>query len=162
MKDEDRARISDLLDSFGTLTLATHGPAGPWAATVFFARDEALNLYFVSGPETRHVRDLLATGAVAVTVNGVHDSWDDIRGLQISGIAEPVPDAQRPEVVERYLGKFTKIRRAVEHPANAAERLVADRFRASPFFRVRPVAIRLIDNTVSFGHRTEWGPDSLA
>lgn len=162
MTGQELERVGSFLDSLGTMTLATQGPAGPWAATVFFARDEALNLYFVSSAETRHVRDLLAAGAVAVTVNGDHDSWDDIRGLQISGAAEPVPEAQRPDVVERYLGKFAKIRRVVESPANPAERAIAEGFRASPFFRIRPVTIRLIDNTVSFGHRTEWGPDSFA
>lgn len=162
MTRQEVERVGSFLDSLNTMTLATQGPAGPWAATVFFVRDDALNLYFVSSPETRHVRDLLAAGAVAVTVNGDHDSWDDIRGLQISGTAEPVPEAQRPDVVERYLGKFTKIRRVVEHPASAPERGIAERFMTSAFFRIRPVTIRFIDNTVSFGYRTEWEPDRLA
>lgn len=92
--------LGAFLDDFSSLTLATSGPDGAWAAAVFFARDDALNLYFISSPRSRHVRNLQTENVISVTVNGDHDDWSDIRGLQISGLAEAVqPDnsADDPE-----------------------------------------------------------------
>lgn len=156
MTQEEIERIGSFLDSFGTMSLATHGPDGPWAATVFFARDDQLNLYFISNPDSRHIREMHSSNTVAATVNGDHDTWDDIRGVQIAGIAGAVPARQRPATADRYLRKFPKIRRVVEQPLTAVEESIAARFHQSGFHVIRPTMIRLIDNTRGFGHKREF------
>ncbi len=72
MNADDIATVGSFLDSLSTLTLATYGPAGPWAASLFFARDEECNLYFISSQSSRHVQDLLTEPNVAVTVKWGH------------------------------------------------------------------------------------------
>jgi hypothetical protein len=41
-----------------SLTLATHGLEGPWAAGLYFASD-GLTLYFLSDPAARHCQDIV-------------------------------------------------------------------------------------------------------
>ncbi len=75
--------MREFLAAHHTLSLATDGPDGLWAATVFYVNDGA-DFYFMSDRETRHTKNVLATGRVAVTINGDIASWGDIRGLQFA------------------------------------------------------------------------------
>ncbi len=156
MNPEETATVGAFLDSYSTLTLATHGPDGPWAATVFFARDAALNLYFISSRTTRHARDLLANPEVAATVNADLDDWEAIRGLQIAARAEPVAADHRAAATTLYLEKFPAVARILEAPQSGSEVKIAKGFAASDFFCLRPRTIRLVDNTQGFGHKREF------
>lgn len=156
MTPDELNAIGRILDSVGTLTLATCDSSVPWATSLFFARDVNLNLYFLSGQRTRHVRDLLAIDDVAVTVNADYRAWKHIRGLQIGGTADVVAKATRPEIVALYLDKFTELRKVVSAPAGVFEQQIAKAFEASDFFRIRPKTIRMIDNTMGFGHTSEF------
>lgn len=156
MTPEDIRTIGSFLDSFGTMTLATHGPVGPWAASLFFARDEQLNLYFISSMHSNHVKELLAADTVAVTVNADHKEWKDIRGLQIFGTAQHLEQDERSEAEGLYLQKFENMRHVLSAPSTAAERKISEKFLASDFFCIRPKMIRIIDNTKGFGHTEEF------
>ena len=156
MTPDNIVTVGSFLDLFSTLTLATHGPAGPWAASLFFARDAELNLYFISSRSTRHAKDLLADRTVAVTVNADHDNWKDIRGLQISGTAEIVTENGKADAADLYLQKFSDVRHILAGPSTDAERKIAASFIASEFFRIRPRTVRMIDNIKGFGHTAEF------
>lgn len=161
MTPKEHNAVGAFLDSCGTLTLATSGPAGAWAASLFFARDAHLNLYFISSTETRHVQDFLANPSVAVTVNADYTEWAPIRGLQIAGTVERLGDEERPAAERLYLDKFQDLRPLLAGPASEAERNILQAFRASSFFRIRPGRIRMIDNTKGFGYNQEFLlPDS--
>ncbi|MCH8182877.1 MAG: pyridoxamine 5'-phosphate oxidase family protein [Proteobacteria bacterium] len=148
--------VGDFLGSHTTMTLATSGEDGPWAAALFYAHDSDLNLYFISAKDTRHAADIERNPRVAVAVNAQHKDWSDIRGLQIGGVAEIVPPDQRAGAVETYLAKFPDFRPLFSAPRDEQESRIARAFAASPFYRVRPNRIRLIDNRKSFGHRDEY------
>ena len=148
--------VGDFLGSHTTMTLATSGEDGPWAAALFYAHDSDLNLYFISAKDTRHAADIERNPRVAVAVNAQHKDWSDIRGLQIGGVAEIVPSDQRAGAVETYLAKFPDLRPLFSTPRNEQESRIARAFAASPFYRLRPNRIRLIDNRKSFGHRDEY------
>ena len=148
--------VGDFLGSHTTMTLATSGEDGPWAAAVFYAHDSDLRLYFISAKDTRHAADIELNPKVAVAVNTQHKDWSDIRGLQIGGVAEIVTPDQRAAVVETYLAKFPALRPLFSVPRNEQESRIARAFAASPFYRVRPNRIRLIDNRKAFGHRDEY------
>lgn len=148
--------VGDFLDSHTTMTLATSGEDGPWAAALFYARDPDLKLYFISARDTRHAAHIERNPKVAVTVNAQHEDWFDIRGLQIGGVAEIVLPDQRADTVEIYLAKFPALRPLFSAPRNEQESRIAQAFAASPFYRVRPDRIRLIDNSKAFGHRDEY------
>jgi len=156
MSPEETATVGAFLDSYATLTLATQGPDGPWAATVFFAHDTALDLYFISSRATRHIRDLLANPEVAATVTTDLDDWESIRGLQIAARAEPIAPGERDAVTDLYLKKFPAVGRLLKAPQTDSEGKIAKGFAASEFFRLRPHTIRLVDNTQGFGHKLEF------
>ena len=156
---EATAAVGEFLDSHTTMALATAGEDGPWAAALFFARDADLNLYFISAESTRHAAHIAHNPKVAATVNRQHDDWFDIRGLQIEGVAEPVPHEEREAVIEIYLAKFPTLRPLFASPRSEQERRIAKAFAASPFYRMRPRWIRFIDNTKDFGHSAEFALD---
>lgn len=149
------ARIRAFLDARNVLTLATSGEQGAWAAAVFYATGPALELYFISDPDTRHARELARQPTVAATVQDAATPWTAVQGLQIDAVAEHVGAASRGEAEACYLARFPEIAALLARPAGAAAAAVASRFAASTFYVLRPRRIRLIDNTRGFGHREE-------
>lgn len=148
--------IGDFLGSHTTMTLATNGEDGPWAAALFYAHNADLSLYFISGKSTRHAAHIEQNAEVGVAINGQHQDWFDIRGLQIRGVAEIVPPGQRDDALDIYLRRFPTLDRLFASPDGEQEKRIAKAFAASPFYRIRPSWIRFIDNGKAFGHREEF------
>ncbi len=130
------------------MALATVGPNGePQVAAVFFAADEAMNLYWVSMPGTRHGAAAVATGRASAAVYPAVWGWAEIRGLQVTGRAEVVTDAaERAAALELYCGRFAL-------PA-ALSALLA----AATLYVLRPEALRWLDNSRGFGHKVALDP----
>ncbi len=141
-----------------TLTLATSSDNKPWAATVFFAADKNLNLYFVSDHRTRHGCDMTTNERVAATVNPEVDNWHDVRGVQIEGRVEVVAGAGRLKALALYLKKFPQIDALYAKPKGEHEETIAKRLQAANFYRIQPDLIRVIDNQQGFGYREEFDP----
>ena len=116
MDDALLGRVQDYLDRHNVMTLATHGPAGPWAAAVFYARD-GLRLYFVSSPGSRHGRDLEASRRAAAAIHEDDRGWTEIQGVQLEGRVAPVDDADLPRVRAIYSAKFPFLGKGGELPA---------------------------------------------
>lgn len=150
-----QSAVSALLQTQSTMTLATCGEAGPWAAAVFFASDERLNLYFVSDPRTRHGRDLAECGRAAAAIQPDCDNWGEIRGVQLEGAVSSLDGDAGAAALDCYLEKFARIRALCEQPCNDDERMIADRLRSATLYRLSPERIRLIDNTRGFGFKAE-------
>ena len=149
------ADVGRFLENHNTLSLATTRADEPWAASVFFASDQALNIYFVSDPMTHHGQDLDANTRVAGTVNGDCDGWSDIMGVQLTGHARQVPDRDRDRVLALYLGKFADVAQLIQQPQSDQDKLIGGRLAVTPFYELRPEWIRLIDNTRGFGFKQE-------
>ena len=147
--------VRELLEAHSTVTLATCGPEGPWAAAVFFASDDDLNLYFVTDQRTRHGRDLMANGRVAGALHPDCDAWQDIRGLQLEGSVSILDGDRRAGALACYLAKFPRVRSMYEQPQDEDERLIAGRLRRASLFQLIPERIRLIDNGRGFGFKAE-------
>lgn len=156
MKELDLARIRQLLAEHNTVTLATAGHGRSWAATVFYASDGQLNLYFVSDPKTRHGRDLARDPHVVGAVNPDAATWSEVVGLQIEGEARVVTGSDRADALEAYLAKFADVRRLFDQPRDESERMIAARLRTTTFWRLTPAWIRLIDSTRGFGWKREF------
>lgn len=155
MSEELREGIRQMLAQHHTLTLATVSAGGPWSATVFYASDEVFNLYFVSDHRTRHAKDMAGDPRVALAINADVDNWDDVRGLQIEGIAEKATGAERVKALALYLAKFASVKALFNAPKSADEKTIAERLKHTDFWRVTPRYIRLIDNRRGFGFRQE-------
>jgi uncharacterized protein YhbP (UPF0306 family) len=142
---ETRTQISRLLAEQSTLTLATIDPAGqPIAASLFFAADTQLNLFWTSSANSRHSRNIARDARAAVTVHNATWSWRDIVGAQLEGEAVEIgPGADWQSALDLYLSKFP-----------FAKGFEAELSRSS-FYRFTPRWGRLIDNGQGFGHKEE-------
>jgi uncharacterized protein YhbP (UPF0306 family) len=150
------AEVRHFIQSHFTLTLATSDGASPWAAALFYVSDREFNLYFVSDPDTRHVRDGLATGRVAVAIHGAHQPWATIAGVQMEARLEQVEESDRARVEALYFDRFRDVAMAIRAPAGAGASRLAEKFRASRFYRVVPVRLRHIDNSLGFAAPREF------
>jgi uncharacterized protein YhbP (UPF0306 family) len=150
---ELRAQALGYLKTHNTLTLATVGPEGPWAAALFYVND-AFSLYWLSDPRARHSQNIARHPRVAVTINEDYRDWRLIQGLQMEGTAEEVGtigEAAGP--MRLYAAKYTFLENWQNPPAALAGAL-----RAARVYRFVPVRVLFIDNTKAFGHREEISP----
>ncbi len=155
MAGDKRAAIREMLESHNTITLATCCDGSPWAASVFFASDKDLNLYFVSDYRTRHARDIGAGADVVATANADCVDWSAVKGLQITGFAEVVDGLARVNALRYYLMKFPDVKALFEAPKDKDEETIAQRLKAANMYRLKPSWIRLIDNSKWFGYKVE-------
>jgi uncharacterized protein len=140
-------RIADFLDAHQVMSLATAGPDGPHAASLFYARD-GMTLAWVSDPASRHSRDLAALPRVAATVAPDYADYAAIRGVQISGTAEAVAElAARARLLALFARRFSFL------SPGGASAMVHAAFSRATVYRLTPVRIVLIDNTLGFGHK---------
>ena len=155
-KQKNLATALQLPREHKTLTLATCSGKLPSAASLYFVNDDELNLYFVSDPGSRHARELIVNSDVAITINADNVPWQDLRGLQIRGQVIPVLPEDQKAVLALYLNRFDDIAALFEAPCGSDERKIAERLASGIFFRIVPAWIRIIDNRLGFGFRTEW------
>lgn len=144
-----------MLEAHNTITLATCREGEPWAASVFFASDADLNLYFVSDYRTRHARDIGDGSDVVATVNTDCAGWSAVKGLQITGFAETLSGLERMNALRHFLLKFADVKALFEAPKGKDEETIAQRLKAANMYRLKPRWIRLIDNSKWFGYKVE-------
>jgi len=159
-RTDTRRAARSLLEANTTLTLATCDEGRPWAATVFFASDRELRLYFVSDHRTRHGRDMAANSRVAGAVNPDCSNWGEVRGVQLEGQVEVVDGAERLAALKTYLAKFPDVRAMFERPRDKNEETIGQRLKAANFYRLTPAWLRLIDNSRWFGYKEELRLDT--
>ncbi len=155
MSDETHAAIRAMLDAHNTLSLGTQGDAGPWVATVFYASDPELNLYFVSDHRTRHGRDMEVNAQVSGAINPDCGTWNEVRGLQLTGRIQVLSGTSRLGGLRHYLAKFHDVKSLFEQPQDKNEETIAKRLQAANLYRLTPNWIRLIDNSRWFGFKEE-------
>ncbi len=128
------------------MTLATAGHNGePHAADVYFAADDALNLYFFSDPLSQHSLDVARNPRAAVTIHPHCSDWREIRGLQLRGWVKAVEDEdERKRAWELYSGKFPFVSE------------LASVISQNQLFVFESEWIRLVDNRKGFGFKQEW------
>ncbi|MCC5793867.1 MAG: pyridoxamine 5'-phosphate oxidase family protein [Chromatiales bacterium] len=153
--EEALPAIREMLASYSTMALGTTSPGASWVATVFYASDERLRLFFVSDPRTRHGRDLEAEPRASAAINADVSTWDDVRGLQLTGTVTVLAGPEREEALAAYLDKFPDVRRLFESPRDESERVIGARLRGANFYALVPDWIRLIDNRNGFGWKRE-------
>jgi uncharacterized protein len=135
-------RVAAFLAAHHVLTLATVDDDGPGAAALFYAVGDAMSLYVLSDPGTRHGRALASDARVAATVQSETTDWTAITGLQLRGTARQLVEAD--EARRLYLSRFP-----------FAATLMGD---GAPhrFYRIAPRWMRLIDNSRGLGFKEEF------
>ena len=87
--------------------LATLGDNGVWSNPVYFAWDEDFNLYFISQPPSRHMKNLEKDPRIAVSIyNTKQSTFDDVVGIQLEGRANILIDkAEIDKARAAYYGR---------------------------------------------------------
>ena len=155
MPDTHLPRIRELLAGHSTITLATAADGRSWAATVFYASDADLNLYFVSDLKTRHGREMHHDARVTGAINHDVATWGEVIGLQVEGRAVVLEGEARLKALDVYLERFPDVRRLFDRPKDDNEKIIAGRLQRAPFWLLTPSWIRLIDSTRGFGWKWE-------
>lgn len=149
MNDPLRQPVLDYLHRHNVLTLATHGPAGLWAAAVFYVND-GFTFYFLSSPDSRHGQNMAAQPHVAGTVQADTGEWAEIKGVQLEGEVTRLEGAARLAAIRRYGAKFPIVGNLEHAPA-----AIVAAFNKVAWYRLTPSRLYFVDNSRGFGHRDE-------
>ncbi|NLE52564.1 MAG: hypothetical protein GX613_14295 [Chloroflexi bacterium] len=136
------------LKTQSTLALATAGDKDgrPQVAPLFFASDDALNLYWVSSPDSRHSVNISDWNDVAAAIYAHTWEWSGIKGVQLAGDAMAVTDdEERRRGLRLYGDKFPFVN----------DRF-ADLIENSVLYVLRPTWLRWLDNERRFGYKQEF------
>jgi uncharacterized protein YhbP (UPF0306 family) len=137
-------RVHELIQ-LSTMALATGLNQSPHVAPVFFVADSEYKLYFFSGRDCQHSRDLEVNATSAVAIYPETNDWRVIRGLQMRGQAWNIlPGAEWSYAWGLYQEKFSFVRDLT--------RIVKDNM----LYVFTPEWIRLVDNREGFGYKKEW------
>ncbi len=144
-----RQTVLSFLDRQTVMTLATQGPEGVWAAAVYYANDK-FTFYFLSSPESRHSRDLIANPVVSAAIHEDSADWRNIRGVQLEGRASSIRGVERASAIARYAIKFPLVRDLAQAPVE-----ITEAFARMAWFKLETVRLFFIDNSLGLGHRDE-------
>lgn len=133
--------IVAVLQQLQVLSLAVCHDDIPWAASAFFAYDDAdRRLLLLSSLETRHGELLASNRRVAGTIAGQFTEIAEIHGLQYYGIARLLERPQeRDRALDLYYGRFPQARGF-----------------AAPAWEIRLLRLKLTDNRLGFGTKIQW------
>lgn len=109
MSDIDlRKLILEILEKGYLLSLATVDEAGVWACDVIYVHDDELNIYWMSDPDVRHSRAIVAHPQVAGVITASGQGEDNL-GIQFEGVVEKIEGAR----FDLALKHFAKRKKAV-------------------------------------------------
>ncbi|MDJ0924192.1 MAG: pyridoxamine 5'-phosphate oxidase family protein [Acidimicrobiia bacterium] len=143
-----RARALAYLADHHVMTLATNGPAGPWAAAVFYV-NRGFDLVFLSAPDTRHASDLAANPNTAAAIHEDYEDWPEIKGIQIEGSVRRLRGSERIDAVAHYAKKYPIVR------PGAAPAVVRAALARVGWYELTATRCFFVDNSQGFGHRDE-------
>ncbi|GAB2896011.1 YhbP family protein [Microvirgula curvata] len=134
------ATIRDFILGHHVLSLATCDANGPWAASCFYAFDQAdVALLILSSGETRHGRHMRDRPQVAGTISGQPQAVHEICGLQFTARAILLEQDLRDRALQCYIGR---------HPQAGLH--------TAPVWRLALEQLKFTDNRQQFGHKTRW------
>ncbi|MCP6719459.1 MAG: pyridoxamine 5'-phosphate oxidase family protein [Patescibacteria group bacterium] len=80
--------LEECMQSTEFCCLATVDDNGVWSNTIYFAWDDNLNLYFISQPQSHHMKNLVKDPRIAISIyNTTQSTFDDVAGIQLDGEA---------------------------------------------------------------------------
>ncbi len=136
--------VLDYLSSQKSLTLATHGSDGPWAATLTFVNDGAL-IYVWTKPGTNTARHIDEEPVVAFAIDEYAEDWRQTKGVQGRGGCSVVQGEEIARAADLFGQKYPQLR------PGATSAVV--------FFRIDPDALEYIDNARGIAEEGDFGAD---
>lgn len=141
-------KVQDYLQEHHVATLATADET-VWAAAVFYVND-GYTFYFLSSPSSRHCLNLARNPRVALTVQEDYSDWQDIKGVQLEGVASQIAGDEEDLARRLYGRKFPAVGKLAQAPAAIVKAMAKVRW-----YKVVPTRVCFIDNSAGFGHREE-------
>lgn len=149
----DLKRLAEkLISEQSTLTIATaHGNIS-WAAAVYYV-NRGFNLYFFSDPSSRHIQESLSSGQASGAISVPASTWQDIRGIQTSGIINLVPPGlESIQSLRAYLKKYPFTRDFFDSDQALSLSAIMKRFKVR-LYRFQPSIMYYLDNHIRFGFK---------
>lgn len=110
-----KKHFEEYLNSTQFLSLATYGEKGVWVCPVYFVFDEKFNLYFISQPTSRHMRNIKSNSKVSVAIYSTNQSpLKDVFGVQLEGEANILSEPDEIEKARSTYFKETEFRQPVK------------------------------------------------
>lgn len=152
--EELRTLTLGLVEKQNTMTLCTCTNDVPWAAPVYYVNRGFL-LYFFSDPKSRHILESQAAGRAAAAVFSESNSWQDIRGLQMSGeIKRLGPSMESLRAFRAYLKKFSFTHEFFDSEESLDLQSISRRFQVR-FYCFKPDLLLYLDNRIRFSFRSK-------
>lgn len=137
------AEVRTFLAENTLMSLSTSGDH-PWSATVYYAFDADLALYFLSDPRTLHCRQIAQNPQVAVAIANSHQAVvDSKRGLQLWGEAEQISSAAKL----RFALDLWKRSHSVVDPQLDYKRMLTNVI-SGRMYKITPKKIKLFDQSL--------------
>jgi uncharacterized protein YhbP (UPF0306 family) len=153
--DDVRAVALEYLARHNTVSLATVGPDGPWAATVFYV-NLGFTLYVLSEPKTQHAQNVLHSPTIAATVNEDYRDWREIKGIQMTAVcAEVTGKRELARALAAYVKKYPFVGQFLSPGQLLTGMRVAGRALDVRIYRIMPTRVLYLDNARGFSHREE-------
>lgn len=157
LSEEWRRAALALIHGESTLTLATADSTGPWSAPVYFILlDE--RFFFFSSPQSRHIRQAIASKETAASLFHQTDAWKSIRGIQMTGSVERIGSVSASlKPIAVYLHRFPFTREFFPDDPKPDLNAFFSRFKAR-LYAFTPIEVYYIDNRFGLGsrRRIEW------
>ena len=140
-KEDLKKLILDYLSQNKRMSLSTCKESVPWAATVMYAYDDELNIYFLSKVETRKVQNLLSNSRVAATINEVTGGIGKVKGIQLEGECQMVGRIEAARVYALFLKRFFWLKDYIPSARQVFSKAIQDRL-----FKITPKKIYYLDD----------------
>jgi uncharacterized protein YhbP (UPF0306 family) len=136
--------VLDYLAGQKTLTLATTGLDGLWAATLTYVNDES-NFFFWIRPGSTTDRQLDQNPTAAFAIDDYAEDWRQTKGIQGRGRCSVVEGEEIARVADLFGQKYPELR-----PGSTS---------AVVFFRIQPSILEFIDNSRGGEEGADFGAE---
>jgi hypothetical protein len=137
-----------------TMILATARGDAAWAAPVYYVFFKS-TFYFLSAPESRHIKEALKNDGASSAIHASGSSWQEIRGLQMSGSIHPVEGRLETfQVLRAYLNRFPFTKDFFKKNTSMDPESFWERFGVR-LYQFKPVLVYYLDNRIRFAFREE-------
>ena len=148
------ALAGDLAAEQSPMTLATAKGDAAWAAPVYYVFFRSA-FYFLSAPDSRHITEALDNHRASSAVHASGATWQEIRGLQMSGSIQPVEGRlEAIQVLRVYLKRFPFTKDFFYKNTSMDLESFWDRFGVK-LYRFKPSIVYYLDNRIRFAFREE-------
>jgi uncharacterized protein len=137
-----------------TMTLATARDDAAWAAPVYYIFFKSA-FYFLSSPESRHIKEALENGQASSAIHASGSTWQEIRGLQMTGSIHTVMGGLEAfQVLRAYLKKFSFTKELFKKNTPMDPESFWERFGVK-LYQFKPSLVYYLDNRIRFAFREE-------